>query len=94
MLKINGKPSKSKTVQNSATKSYFLHSLCRVSIEQEINDLLIHSGYFYFVSQAHYYSEALPTQPGYCVGVKDLPKVPTWWIEWDSNPQLFRRIYQ
>src|SRR6218665_952647 len=46
--------------------------------------------------QVHYYSEDLPTQHGYCVGVgtpkryrqlrvKDLPKVPTWWLEWDSN---------
>jgi len=46
--------------------------------------------------QVHYYSQALPTTSRYCVGVntpkryrqlrvKDLPKVPTWWLEWDSN---------
>ena len=51
--------------------------------------------------QVHYYSEALPTQHGYCVGVswwhsihrqlrvKDLPKVPTWRL--DFNPRPFRR---
>ena len=47
--------------------------------------------------QVHNYSEALPTQHEYCVGVntpkrhrqlrvKNLPKVPTWWLEWDSYP--------
>src|SRR6218665_921893 len=46
--------------------------------------------------QVPYYSEALPIQHKYCVGVntpkchrqlqvKDLPKVPTWWQERDSN---------
>ena len=48
--------------------------------------------------QVHYYSRL---QHWYCVGVnmlkryrqlwvKDLPKVPTWWLEWDSNPQPSR----
>src|SRR6218665_2752568 len=48
--------------------------------------------------QVHLYSEALPTQHGYCVGVytlkrygqlqvKDLPKVPTWRLERESNPR-------
>src|SRR6218665_3957199 len=52
--------------------------------------------------QVHCYSEALLTQHGYCVGVstpkchrqlriKDLPKVPTWRLERDSNPQPFGR---
>ena len=52
--------------------------------------------------QVHYYSEALQTQYGYCVGsltpkhhrklrVKDLPKVPTWRLERDSNPRPFRQ---
>ena len=49
--------------------------------------------------QVHYYSEALPTQHGYCAGVsrhrqlqvKDLPKVPTWRLERDSNPRPFGR---
>ena len=48
--------------------------------------------------QVHYYSEALPIQHAYCVGVspkrhrqlKDLPKVPTWRLERDSNPWPFR----
>ena len=47
--------------------------------------------------QVHYYSEALPTQHGYCAGVirhrqvrvKDLPTVPTWQGEQDSNPWPF-----
>jgi len=49
-------------------------------------------------SQVHYCSEEHPTTVhGYCVGVntpkhykqlrvKDLPNVPTWWLEWESNP--------
>ena len=46
--------------------------------------------------QVHYYSEALPTQHGYRVGilhrhrqlqVKDFPKVPTCQLERDSNPR-------
>src|SRR6218665_2340929 len=52
--------------------------------------------------QVRYYSEVLPTQHGYCarvshrgatgncnrqLQVKNLPKVPTWRLEWDSNPQ-------
>src|SRR6218665_1509249 len=49
--------------------------------------------------QVHFYSEALPTQHGYCVGVsghrqlrvKVLPKVPVWRLERDSNPQPFGR---
>jgi len=51
--------------------------------------------------QVRYYSEALPTQHGYCPGVshqsttdnwvKDLPKVPTWQLERDSNPRLSGR---
>ena len=47
--------------------------------------------------QVHYYSEALPTQHGYCFGIsrrsatgnlrlKDLPNVPTWRLERESNP--------
>jgi len=41
--------------------------------------------------QVHYYSEALPTQHGDCVGVpkchRELRvKVPTWRLERDSNP--------
>jgi len=45
--------------------------------------------------QVHYYSEALPTQHGYCAGDSrrsatgncelDLPKVPMWRLERDSN---------
>src|SRR6218665_1021894 len=54
--------------------------------------------------QVHYYSEVLPTQHGCCAGVscrsttgnyksvKDLPKVPAWWLERDSNLQPFRRM--
>src|SRR6218665_637458 len=51
--------------------------------------------------QVHYYSEALATQHGYCrsvtlklhrqLRVKDLPKVPTWRLERDSNPRPFGR---
>ena len=56
--------------------------------------------------QVHYYLEALPTQHGYCDGiswhsfysvrtftlwVKNLPKVPTWRIERESNPRPFGR---
>src|SRR6218665_1855356 len=52
--------------------------------------------------QVHDYSEALPTQHGYCVGrftpkrhrqlrVKDLSKVSMWRPEWDSNPRPFLR---
>jgi len=54
--------------------------------------------------QVHYYSEALPTQHGYCVRVsrrfpkqhrplrvKDLPMVPTWRLEQDSNRRPFGR---
>ena len=52
--------------------------------------------------QVHYYSEVLPTQHGYCVGVsrrsaqatasKGLPKVPTWRLERDLNPQPSGRM--
>ena len=53
--------------------------------------------------QVHYYSEALPTTALIlCVGVgtpkryrqlqvKDLPKVPTWWPERDSNQRFSGR---
>src|SRR6218665_210823 len=51
--------------------------------------------------QVHYYSEALPTHHEYCrsftskhnrqLRVKDLPKVPTWWLELDSIPLLSGR---
>ena len=41
--------------------------------------------------QVPFYSEALPTQHGYCAGVslwvKDLPNVPTWQLERESNPR-------
>src|SRR6218665_708320 len=48
--------------------------------------------------QVHFYSEALPTQHGYCAGVsrrsvtgncelKNLSKVPTWRLERESNPR-------
>src|SRR6218665_1701798 len=48
--------------------------------------------------QVHFYSEVLPTRHGYCVGVSHRsatgncerrPKVPTWRLERESNPQLF-----
>ena len=38
--------------------------------------------------QVHYYSEALLTQQ---LWVKDLPKVATWRLEWESNPWPFGR---
>src|SRR6218665_1312668 len=51
--------------------------------------------------QIHYYSEALPTAWILCrsftpkchrqLRVKDLPKVPTWRLEWDSNQRHFGR---
>ena len=54
--------------------------------------------------QVHYYSEVLPTTSliAYCVRVKtqkryrqlqakDLSKVPTWQLEWDSNLRPSRR---
>ena len=69
--------------------------------------LLVHSSFIQAISdaplQVHYYSEALPIQHGYCVGVcltskrhrqlrvKDLPKVPAWRPEQDSNLRPFRR---
>ena len=36
----------------------------------------IHSGYFYSASQFLYYSEALPTQHAYCVGVSHRSATP------------------
>src|SRR6218665_1169027 len=65
----------------------------------ELIQSFIHS-FIYAISigplQVRYYSKALPTQHGYCAGVsgqsatgnrvKDLPKVPTWRLERDSNP--------
>jgi len=66
--------------------------------------LLIHSFRLFSITplQVHYYSEAFLTQHGCCVRantpkrrrqlrVKDLPKVPTWWLERDSNPRPFGR---
>ena len=63
---------------------------------------LIHSfipAIFIAPLQVHYYSEALPPQHEHCqsftpkchrqLRVKDLPKVPTWRREWDSNLRPF-----
>src|SRR6218665_943349 len=57
--------------------------------------------------QVHYayYSESLPTQHGYCVGIslrsaKNLPNVPTWRLERDCGSRTHdpsderRRLYQ
>src|SRR6218665_3000378 len=62
----------------------------------------IHSSHFYstpsWPSSPLYYSEALPTTVRILyrsftlkrhrqLQVKDLPKVPTWWLEWELNPR-------
>src|SRR6218665_75931 len=72
------------------SRPIFLKSCISYTAYQEV---CIHSGYIYIVLlQVHYYSEALLTQHGYCVGVytpkrhrqlrvKELPKVPTWLLE-------------
>ena len=75
--------------------------LFRVVLLELVGSVFIHSGHFYSAAQVHYYSETLPTQNGYCAGVsrkghrqlrvKDLPKVPTWRLERDSNPRPFGR---
>src|SRR6218665_1072023 len=39
--------------------------------------------------QVHYYSEAQLNHHRQ-LRVKDLPKVPMWWLERDSNPRPFR----
>src|SRR6218665_1914937 len=62
----------------------------------------IHSGYFYSTSSSPLLFRGAPdTAPIPCrsftprhhmqLQVKDLPKVPTWRLEWDSNPRPFGR---
>ena len=62
----------------------------------------IHSGYFYSTSSCRLLFRGSPdTAQILCqsfmlkrhrqLQVKDLLKVPTWWLEWDSNPRPFGR---
>jgi len=50
----------------------------------------IHSGYFYSRGAPNYsvdtVSELMPKHYRQ-LRVKDLPRVPTWWVDWDSNLQ-------
>src|SRR6218665_3383397 len=80
-----------------SSKSYSCH--CPRGLRLYPVFLFIHS-FIQVISiaplQVHCYSEAVPTQHGYCVGVsrrsaKGNCKVPTWWLERDSNPQPFGR---
>ena len=55
---------------------------------------VIHSSFIQTISivplQVHFYSEVRPTHHGYCAGIshwiKNLPKVPAWRLERESNP--------
>jgi len=61
---------------------------------------LIHSGYFYSVYSSPLLlrgapdTARIPKRQGNCMRVKDLPKVPTWRPERDSNSDERRRTYQ
>ena len=90
------------------TCSRSLHRMfqAKLHIQLAIIQQLMHEASFHsFIQsisivplQVHYYSEALPTQHGYCAGVltlrrhrqllvKDLPKVCTWQLERDTSPR-------
>ena len=68
---------------------------CLISISTSFIQSFIHSGHFYRALQGLYYSEALPTTARILyrsfgnrqLQVKDLPKVPTWRLERESNPR-------
>ena len=81
-------------------------SSCFATLLMEVCSTFIHSGYFYIASSSPLLLRGSPdTARILCrsftlkhhrqLRVKDLPKVPTWRLKWDSDPSdEMRRIYQ
>ena len=93
---------KSSRINHSSSKDLkLIFKVCRLHLYHpylQCSVYFIHS-FIQTISIAplkvQFYSEALPTQPGYCAGVSrrsatgncELPKVPTWRLEQESNPR-------
>src|SRR6218665_1541950 len=82
---------------------------CNVKfLDPYIRKTFVHSGYFYSAfssppllrgapDTARILCQRFTTKRHRQLRVKDLSKVPMWWLEWDSNPRPFGRkptIYQ
>src|SRR6218665_2416195 len=74
--------------------SYYIHSSFTIHHLGQYNSIFIHS---FTPLQVHYYSRSAPDKARILcrsftpkrhrqLQVKDLPKVPMWRLEWDSNP--------